>query len=106
MGPESTAPGKATQARTGLVATSLTLDFSQPKKEKEPDIPRRGGGRDAASWSIPKLAGLWKMQMLLLVILERERSRELTKAKPNLSHSKLRAGLADADRKNYWCNSG
>ena len=53
MGLQSTATGKVTQARrTGPVATSLRLDFSQPKKEKVPDIPRRGGGRDAALCSV------------------------------------------------------
>lgn len=105
MGLQSTATGKATQVRrTGLVATSLRLDFSQPKKEKASDISRRGGGRDAAlaaSWCIPKLTGLWQTQMLLLGILEREGSRELTEAKPSSSHGKLRAGFVDNDRMNY-----
>lgn len=107
MGLQSTATGKATQARrTGLVATSLRLDFSQPKKEKAPDIPRRGEEGMwpcAASWHIPKLAGLWQTRMLLSGILERDGPCELTEAKLRPSHGKPRASLADADRINYWC---
>lgn len=53
MGLQSTATGKAAQVRrTGLVAMSLRLDFSQPKKGKLSDIPSRAGERDAVLCSI------------------------------------------------------
>jgi len=95
VGLQSTTTGKATQARrTGLVATSLRLNFSRSKKDKAPDIPRRGGGRDSVSRCIPKLAGRCQAQMLLSGTLEREGPSKLADTKPSSSHGKLRAGSA------------